>query len=327
MKWLRRMKMHKSNIDLSVLLIFFARPNTLKEVFAKVKKARPSRLFLACDGPRNNNPLDAKSIEECKKIVSEIDWECEVFTNYSKENLGCGKGPSNAISWAFKSTDKLVILEDDCVPDDTYFTFMKEMLDFYENDSRIGLISGFNHLKHWDCDGNSYCFTKAGATLGWGTWKRVWEKYDFYVKDIENPYVSRLLQKEVMYKRVGISRIKEWKRAANETPVKKVRYWDYQFDFLKYFQSYLSIVPTGNLIHNIGVGIGSTHTENNKPVAWKPGRVLFMPTEPMQFPIKHPKYVICDRAYDEMVFNKILYPPKFIKLVKKIKRYIINFFK
>ena len=319
--------MHKSNIDLSVLLIFFARPNTLSEVFKKVKEARPSRLFLACDGPRDNNPQDMERIEECKKIVSDIDWECEVYTNYSKENLGCGKGPANAISWAFRSTDKLVILEDDCVPDDTFFPYMKELLDFYENDSRIGLISGFNHFKHWDCNGDSYAFTKTGATLGWGTWKRVWENYDFYIKDIEDPYISNLLQNEVIHKRAGKNRVADWKRTAKETQIKKVNYWDYQFGFVKYSQSYLTIVPTGNLIYNIGVGAGSTHTENTKPVVWKPGRVLFMPTEPMVFPIKHPKYVICDRTYDENFFEKIAYQPRFIKLIRKIKRYIINFLK
>lgn len=324
MKWLRRMKMHKSNIDLSVLLIFFARPNTLKKVFAKVKEAKPSRLFLACDGPRENNPQDIEKIEECKKIVADIDWECDVYTNYSKENLGCGKGPASAISWAFQFTDKLVILEDDCVPDDTYFTFMKEMLDFYENDSRIGLISGFNHFKHWDCNGDSYFFTKTGATLGWGTWKRVWEKYDFFIKDIGNPYVSKLLQKEVVHKCAGKNRVLDWQRAARETQSQKVNYWDYQFGFVKYSQSYLTIVPTGNLIYNIGVGAGSTHTENTKPVTWKIGRVLFMPTEPMQFPIKHPKYVICDRAYDEKFFEKIAYKPRFIKLIGKIKRRIFR---
>lgn len=316
--------MHKSNIDLSVLLIFFARPNTLREVFAKVKKARPSRLFLACDGPRDNNPQDALSIEECKKIVSDIDWECEVFTNYSKENQGCGKGPSNAISWAFEYTDKLVILEDDCVPDDTFFPFMKEMLDFYENDSRIGMVSGLNHFKNWDCNSNSYLFAKTGAIWGWGTWKRVWDKYDFYIKDIEDPYVSKLLQGEVINKRAGKGRIINWKCAAKETQTKKVSYWDYQFDFLKYSQSYLSIVPTGNLIHNVGVGLGSTHAIKNRQSAWKLGEVLFMPTVPMGFPIKHPKYIICDRAYDKMVLNKILYRPKIVKIIKKIKR---SFFK
>ena len=118
--------MEKANLDLAVLLIFFARPNTLQEVFEKVKKARPSKLFLACDGPRENHQTDRERVEACKRIVSDIDWECEVYTNYADHNQGCGKGPSNAISWAFSYVDKLLILEDDCVADDTLFPFMKE---------------------------------------------------------------------------------------------------------------------------------------------------------------------------------------------------------
>ena len=128
--------MFKANMDLSVLLIFFARPNTFSKVFEAVKKARPSKLFLACDGARDGNTKDVEGIARCKKIVEDIDWECEVYTNYATENLGCGRGPSNAISWAFEYTDSLVILEDDCVPDDTLFPFMKEMLEKYKNDEK-----------------------------------------------------------------------------------------------------------------------------------------------------------------------------------------------
>ena len=117
--------MHKAKTQLPVLIIFFARPNTLAEVFSAVKKARPAKLFLACDGARVGNQRDVEAIEQCKKIVEDIDWECEVRTLYSTENLGCGKGPSNAISWAFEYTDRLLILEDDCVPDETLFPFME----------------------------------------------------------------------------------------------------------------------------------------------------------------------------------------------------------
>lgn len=313
-------EMHKADIDLAVLLIFFARPNTLREVFEKVKKARPAKLFLACDGPRKNRPTDVENIEACKAIVSDIDWECEVHTRYMEENQGCGKGPSDAITWAFEHVDKLAILEDDCVPDDTYFQFMKEMLDYYEHDTRVGLISGYNHFKEWDTAGDSYLFTKCGATLGWGTWKRVWDHYDFYIKDFQNTQILHLLGKELFHKKAVNGRLGDWKRTARETACQRVNYWDYQFDFVKYTQSYLSIVPAGNLIYNIGVGPGSTHTENTKKTQWKPGQVLFMPTVPMQFPLVHPKHRICDRYYDEKLFNTLFYPPRIVKLFRKIKR-------
>ncbi len=316
--------MEKCKIDLAVLLIFFARPNTLKVVFEEIKKAKPSKLFLACDGPRENNTTDIENIKKCKEIVSDIDWECEVYTNYSTVNLGCGKGPSSAISWAFQYVDSLVILEDDCVPNQTLFPYMKELLDLYKNDERIGIISGFNHFKDWDCDTNSYFFTKCGATLGWGTWKRVWEKYDYYVDGINIPYHKKLLQCELYNKNVGKRRCSEWQNANYETKDHKVNYWDIQFGFVKYSQSYLCIVPKSNLIYNIGVGLGSTHTEKNKYVKWKKGKILFMPTTDLEFPLVHPKYVICDRNYDETYFKTMGYPNKIKKIFRKIKRKIFK---
>ena len=316
--------MEKYKIDLPVLLIFFARPNTLKEVFKEVKKAKPSKLFLACDGPREGNPTDCENVNKCIEIVKDIDWECEVYRNYSNVNLGCGKGPSSAISWAFEYVDHLVILEDDCVPNQTLFPFMKEMLTLYKDDERVGLISGFNHFKDWDAGGNSYLFTKCGATLGWGTWKRVWDKYDYYVENINDKYYESLLKMEIINKKIGKKRCSDWKKASLETKQKKVNYWDIQFGFVKYSQSYLCIVPKSNLIYNIGVGAGSTHTEYDKYVKWKPGKILFMPTTDLEFPLVHPKYVICDRKYDETYFEKMGYPSLIKRAIKKIKRVLFK---
>lgn len=313
--------MHKAGIDLAVLIIFFARPNTLQDVFEKVKKARPSKLFLACDGPRENNPTDVERIEQCKRIVSDIDWECDVHMHYATENRGCGRGPSDAISWAFSHVDKLLILEDDCVPDDSLFPFMKEMLDKYENDERIGLISGFNHLKNWDCGQNSYCFTKTGATLGWGTWRRVWQRYDYHVTHIQEKYYQKLLEGEFKSRKNARKRIAGWQNAYEESRTKKLNYWDVQFGFLKYAQSYLCVVPKNNLIYNIGIGSGSTHTADYTQERWKKGKILFMPTEAMEFPLAHPACVICDRRYDDEVL-RIIFPSTVKKVIKKIRRII-----
>ena len=312
--------MYESKYDLSVLLIFFARPDTLKAVFEKVKKARPSRLFLACDGARTNVPGESERVDACKKIVSDVDWECEVHTHYSENNLGCGRGPERAISWAFDFVDKLVILEDDCVPADSFFPYMQKMLDLYEKDSRVGVISGFNHFQSWDCGKSSYCFTKYGATLGWGTWKRVWEKFDFHVNLIKDDYCRKLLENDIPNKKSMKSRMASWEKANLETYQKKVNYWDIQFGFVKYSQSYLCVVPKTNLIYNIGVGIGSTHTAHGKKKAWRLGQVLFMPTSELEFPLIHPEYVICDRAYDEKCYNKILHRSLLRRIFNKIKR-------
>lgn len=316
--------MHKANYDLSVLLIFFTRPDTFQEVFAQVKKARPARLFLACDGPREGNANDRVKIEQCKAIASDIDWECEVHTFYSEENRGCGRGPSDAISWAFSHTDKLVILEDDCVPEDSFFPYMEELLERYAYDERIAMISGLNHFKDWDCGGYSYCFTKTAAIWGWGTWKRVWDRYDYFLKKTEDPYCIKLLEKDIAHKRARRGRISAWKETACQASKKKIQHWDHQFGFVKYTQSQLGIVPKTNLICNIGAGAGSTHAEKVRPVAWKPGRVLFMPTASIQTPLQHPDYMICDRYYDEKYFDTMAHPPKIVRFITKVKRRIFG---
>ena len=74
-------------VDVSVLILFFNRPKLLAQVFEQVKKARPARLFLYQDGPRGER--DMPGIEACRKVVADIDWECEVHHNYQEKNYGC----------------------------------------------------------------------------------------------------------------------------------------------------------------------------------------------------------------------------------------------
>ena len=210
-------------------------------------------------------------------------------------------------------------MEDDCVPHDSFFPYMEELLNRYANDSRVGMISGLNHFLQWDCGENSYCFTKSGAIWGWGTWKRVWEQYDYYLNKIEDPYCVKLLRKEIGHKRAEKGRMAAWEKTHIDTQTKKIQHWDHQFGFLKYTQSMLCIVPKCNLICNIGAGADSTHAKVLKASAWKPGAVLFMPVKAVETPLKHPEIVICDRAYDEKYFNTMAYPNVFKKYFRKIK--------
>lgn len=313
--------MKNALIDVPVLLIFFSRPDTFREVFDRIKEARPSTLFLACDGPRPGRTGDEKKIEQCKRIAEEIDWECKVFHKYADSNLGCGVGPYSAISWAFKHVDRLVIFEDDCVPDLSIFPYMKTLLEKYKNDERVGVISGYNHFQKWDCGGYDYLFTKVGATLGWGTWKRVWDKYDYNIKDFENPYYRRILKAELINPRAGKKRIAAWEDTRRRLASgENISWWDHQFGFVKYANSYLTIVPKENLIYNVGVGEGSSHAKHLNARKWRIGDVCFMPTGKMPEEMNHPSHVICDRAYDEEYFKLIAYPGFFRKVINRLGR-------
>jgi hypothetical protein len=311
--------MHKAELDVPVTLIFFTRPETLKEVFKKVKKARPSKLFLIQDGERKGNEFDHAKIKQCREIVNDIDWECEIFRNYSDVNLGCGKRPKTGISWVFEYVDRAIILEDDCIPSDSFFSFCKEMLEKYKDDSRIGIISGLNYFKEYNFGDYSYGFVKTGAIWGWATWKDRWEKYEYDLNKIDETYIRNSVLLDITPKFAAKKRIRTWENARKELEGNNVTsYWDYQWGFTRHVNSWLSIVPKYNQITNIGIGNGSTHSGNNiKLLPKKIANFFFMDIKELELPLKHPDFVLPDRQYDANYY-KIIYPNIFVGLLRKI---------
>lgn len=307
-----------------VLLIFFNRPNTFVKVFEQVRKAKPGILFLAQDGPRNDD--DMVAIKECRKIAESIDWDCTVFRDYSEINMGCGMRPQTAISKALEQFDQVIILEDDCVPTDSFFRYCDEMLERYKNDDRIAYISGLNHFETWNCGDGDYFFTKTGAIHGWATWQRVWKRYyDYYVHGVNNKYVLNLISKQFPNTAISDGRIASWKRArASIENGEKLSYWDVQWGFVKYSQNMLVIVPRINQICNIGGGVGSTHAQSLKNTSFqKYKNFIYIPTTDLSFPLEKPQYVICDTDYDNLVYKIMAGNPvrrKLASLIKKIKK-------
>ena len=283
----------------AVTMIFFNRPDTLQLVFDKVRQAQPPKLFLVQDGPREGNEKDARGVEACRKIVENVDWDCEVFRNYSDVNLGCGVRPMSGITWALSQVDSTIILEDDCVPDPTFFAYCDEMLERYAQDERIAYISGLNHFEEWDFGGSSYGFARGGAIWGWATWKRAWDRYDYAVKDIADPYIEKQLTCLFAEEK---GKIAAWKKArdlvASDT---KISYWDVQWGFVKHTQNQMVIVPKYNLICNIGVGADSTHAATVSRNHRKYRDYNNMPVRALEFPLVHPTHRLCDMEYDTLL--------------------------
>ena len=156
-------------VDVSVLILFFNRPKLLAQVFEQVKKARPARLFLYQDGPRGER--DMPGIEACRKVVADIDWECEVHHNYQEKNYGCDPSEYMAQKWAFSLSNKCIVLEDDDVPAVSFFGFCKELLDKYEHDTRISMIAGFNNEEITPDITSDYFFATTFSIWGWASWQ------------------------------------------------------------------------------------------------------------------------------------------------------------
>ena len=240
-------------VDIPVLILFFNRPQQLGQVFAEVRKARPSRLFLYQDGPRNE--ADMPGILACREVVAQVDWECQVETLFQERNYGCD--PSEYISqkWAFSHVDKCVVLEDDDVPSVSFFSFCKEMLERYEHDERITMISGFNvEEQTTDAEGD-YFFTTNFSIWGWASWRRVVDQWDEHYTWLDNPVAVHQLEELIRERGYRddflpmCRKHREQGKAFYETI-----FWAHLL-----LSNGLAIVPCKNMINNLGATADSTH--------------------------------------------------------------------
>lgn len=306
-------------VDVSVLLIFFNRPEPFSRVFEQVRKARPSRLFLYQDGPRNEN--DLKGIEQCRVIASEIDWECEVKTFFQEKNQGCDPSGYLADKWAFSLTDKCIILEDDCVPAVSFFQFCKEMLDKYENDQRVWMISGFNHEEvstHIDSD---YFFTEVMSIWGWATWKRVVDKWDAEYSFLDDPGKSLQLERIVNQKKNK----KDFMRMCRKHKETGKPHFETILWASMLFYEGVAVMPKKNMINNIGVSEDSTHFATPAYMLPKGYRKIFtMDRYDLSFPLCHPENIVADKRHKRNVYRILAWDHPLIKISRSFEELFIN---
>lgn len=300
-----------------VAFIIFNRPDTTERVFAEIAKAKPPKLLVVADGPRENRPGEAEKCATTRAIIERVDWPCEVLTNFSDVNLGCKKRVSSGIDWVFDNVEEAIILEDDCLPDPNFFRFCEEMLERYRHDQRIGMISGDNFQLGGRHGEDSYYFSKYVHIWGWATWRDRWHGvYD--VSMAHWPMVrdnGRLPDLVFDKDEAGY-----WAGIFERVYQGGIDTWDYQWVFANWVEGRLSILPSVNLISNIGFGVDATHTTGTSPLA-------NLPTEPMQFPLVHPalraRNGCADRFSDRVCFRPPIWKRILGRVVSKLNRMVV----
>lgn len=299
---------HPAKIDIAVLLIFFNRPETFKLVFEEVKKARPSRLFLYQDGPRNEK--DQPSIDACRKIAEDIDWECEVQQKYQERNLGCDPSGYMSHKWAFSMAEKCIILEDDVVPSQSFFPFCKEMLDRYEHDERISMIAGFNPDEITEDIPYDYLFTSVCSIWGWASWRRVIDQWDGEYSFLKDEYNMLQLKKLIKSRKIKQDFIKTCYDHHNSGKA----HFESIFWSTMFFNNGLAIMPVRNMINNIGATADSTHYSELKTMPQRLQKMFTMKRFEVDFPLRHPKYVIENVEFKEHFYKVNAWGHPWIKI-------------
>lgn len=275
-----------------VLFIIFNRPEVTQSVFNEIRRAKPLKLFVAADGPRDNKNEHSKC-EETRSIIEQVDWDCSLKTLFRERNLGCKIAVSSAISWFLENAEEGIILEDDCLPSQSFFWFCQELLEVYRNDSRVLMISGFNVLGEWKSDLQDYFFSDGGI-WGWATWRRAWKHFDTDLKLLDQPEAKRCIRDFLMDENIYSIMIHD---------SMEVDSWDYKWAFVRMINSALSIAPSKNMIRNIGFGPEATHTTVDIPPLSK------LPLCEMTFPLRRNEFMVIDREFGTLSSQR-MYPER-----------------
>lgn len=301
-------------MKLPVLLIGFNRPDLAEITLCRILEYNPSVIYYAVDGARDVKNGEADKVILVKNLIDKIPKAIQVKTRFSSENQGCRLAVSSAISWFFESEEMGIILEDDCFPDLSFFTFCEELLERYKLDTRIGMISGVNFFNKQIYLKESYFFSKYFHIWGWASWRRAWDGYKSKNLNLEN--VDEILSHYFTSRK----QIKIWKHWISESSSGYVDTWDHQWSFHNWKEGRISIMPSVNLVRNLGFRSDGTHTlDQNSSFA-------DLKIEKISFPIIHPDKVKLIDFFQEFV--EIFYYPSRIKLlIFKLKIFIFNKFR
>jgi hypothetical protein len=307
--------MAEFQLSTPVALLIFNRPDTTERVFREIAKAKPPKLLVVADGPRTNKAGEYEKCQQTRAIIQKVDWDCEVITNFSENNMGCKLRVASGIDWIFEQVEEAIILEDDCLPEPSFFQFCEEMLERYRFNERVSMVSGGNLQFGQQRGLGSYYFSRYTHIWGWASWRRAWQHYDREIKlwpqFRDEGWIETLFpsQGEQEY----------WRNSFQMVYDGSLDTWDCSWTFCALLKGMLQVVPNVNLISNIGFGPEATHTH-------EVGIHANMPTQPMIFPLVHPNFVLQDPEGDRFISEDQIAPSFVKRQVRKIKKQFSRLF-
>jgi len=274
-------------------MIIFNRPDLTETLFQAIAKVRPRKLLVVADGARPDRPGEAARVAETRKIIDRVDWDCEVLRNFSDVNLGCKRRVSSGITWAFEQVEEAIILEDDCIPDPSFFPYCDELLEKYRNDPKIAMVAGTCFLGDRAPTQGSYYFSDIPLIWGWASWRRAWNVYDIEMKGWPE------FRDSEKFRRIFPSSIarNHYRNQFDRIYSGSIDTWDAQWSYSVWKTEKICVNPSRNLVRNLGFGPGATHTHFYDP-AFDP------PVRSIGFPLVHPARKESNPPLDKIWLNE-----------------------
>jgi hypothetical protein len=280
-----------------VLFLIFKNPEVTSKVFSRIREIKPAILYISADGPRANRENEDAECEATRRLTENIDWECKVYRRYLPENLGCRAAVSSAISWMFETETHGIILEYDCLPDLSFFSFCETMLDKYVDDETVMHISGDNFQNGITRGDGSYYYSSITGIWGWATWRRAWKYFDADITKLPEFVKSGKIKNVLSKPHLQRYFLKKFESIFLK---KNISTWGFGWSFAVMNNDGLCIVPNINLVSNIGFGEDATHANDSS----SPFSNL---NTGSMYSIQHPsKKLLCveaDNFYTESVYR------------------------
>lgn len=274
-----------------IALLIFKRPNTTQKVLEVIRQVRPATLLVVSNFPPDDKPEQIEQCQATRALIEQIDWPCRVLKNYADTYLSCKERISSGLNWVFETVDRAIILEDDCIPDPTFFGYCEELLDRYADDARVMAITGDNFDLPLRQPHYSYYFSRYTHFWGWATWRRAWQHYDVTMRllpeFLEAGWLSTLLQDPAA--------VQWWEKTLQGVYSDQKDTWDYQWIFSCWVQGAACIVPRVNLVSNLGFDKDAAH--NRDAFDWRAN----LPTSPIELPLAHPPFIRIDEQCDRIL--------------------------
>lgn len=305
--------MSRHGLSTPVILLIFNRPVTTARVFATIRAARPARLFVIADGPRPDRPADIQRCAAARAATDQVDWPCEVMRNYAPTNLGLADRVAGGISAVFAEVEEAIILEDDCLPDPSFFRFCNELLDHYRDDERVMAISGDNFQRRRQRGPGSYYFSRYNHCWGWATWRRAWAHYDHQMRLWPTLRDGGWLNDMFAERRA----VRFWTSTLQAVYQGRINSWAYRWTLACWAQSGLTILPNRNLVTNIGFGAEATNTSVDLPE-------MQIAANQMLFPLRHPQFVIRDARADRFTQATLFTPGVLQRVRNRLRRMVTS---
>jgi hypothetical protein len=280
-------------VETPVVLVIFNRPDLTERVFRVIAKAKPRQLFILADGPRS--PDEAALCDETRSVARNVDWDCEVREDVSDVNLGCRQRCAAGFEWVFSQVETAIFLDDDCVPDPSFFPFCEAMLEKYSGDPQVMMVTGSNYLGSWKADRQSYHFSYFGSPWGWASWRRAWKFYDVTMSAWGEEASKKKIRDVLADDECFTLQARRFDYLFANPGDRHS--WDLPWSFARLRNAGLTVVPSVNLITNLGC-LGGNSLPPTHPIA-------NLPTAPLRFPIRTQDVVAVDRLYDKRHIERI----------------------